>query len=73
MPRTFRDLVYKFKKIIDIYVSAQLIKLNSHYKKIGYNINVVQQKACLVANQIMVKTLLSTFLIACWQFEPQIL
>ena len=26
----------------------------SHYKKIGYNINVLQQTACLVVNPIMV-------------------
>ena len=25
----------------------------SHYKKIGYNINVLQQTACLVVNPIM--------------------
>ena len=30
--------------------SAQLIKIISHYKKKGYNINVVQQSACLVVN-----------------------
>ena len=30
--------------------SAQFIKIISHYKKIGYNINVLQQTACLVVN-----------------------
>ena len=34
--------------------SAQFIKIISHYKKIGYNINVLQQTACLVVNPIMV-------------------
>ena len=34
--------------------SAQFIKIISHYKKIGYNINVLQQTACLVVNQITV-------------------
>ena len=29
-------------------------KLLSHYKKIGYNINVLQQTACLVVNPITV-------------------
>ena len=29
-------------------------KIISNYKKIGYNINVLQQTACLVVNPIMV-------------------
>ena len=29
-------------------------KINSHHKKIGYNINVLQQTACLVVNPITV-------------------
>ena len=35
-------------------LSAQFIKIISHYKKIGYNINVLQQTACLVVNPITV-------------------
>ena len=34
--------------------SAQFIKITSHYKKICFNINVLQQTACLVVNPIMV-------------------
>ena len=34
--------------------SAQFIKIISHYKKIGYNIDVLQQTACLVVNPITV-------------------
>ena len=34
--------------------SAQFIKIISHYKKIGYNINVLQQTTCLVVNPITV-------------------
>ena len=34
--------------------SAQFIKIISHYKKICYNINVLQQTACLVVNPILV-------------------
>ena len=34
--------------------SAQFIKIISHYKKIGYNINVLQQTACLVVYPIYV-------------------
>ena len=40
--------VYKMKKIVGSdNFSAQFIKIISHYKKIGYNIDVLQQTACL--------------------------
>ena len=43
-PEFYDDLVYKFKKIIGSNnFSAQFTKIFSHYKKIGYNINVLQQ------------------------------
>ena len=49
------DLVYKLKKIVGSNnFAAQFIKIISHYKKIGYNINVSQQTACLVVNPITV-------------------
>ena len=54
-PELYGDLVYKLKKIVVSYnFSAQFIKILSHYKKIGYNINVLQQTACLVVNPITV-------------------
>ena len=54
-PEFFGDLVYKFKKIDGSNIfSAQFIKIISHYKKSGYNINVLQQTACLVFNLITV-------------------
>ena len=54
-PDFYGDLVYKLKKIVGINnFSAQFIKIISHYKKIGYNINVLQQTACLVVNPITV-------------------
>ena len=43
--------------------SAQFIKIVSHYKKIGYNINVLQQTVCLVVNLITVGNF--AFLINC--------
>ena len=54
-PEFYGDLVYKLKKSVgaDIF-SAQFIKIISHYKKIGYNINALQQTACLVVNPITV-------------------
>ena len=54
-PDFYGDLVYKLKKIVGSNnFSAQFIKVISHYKKIGYNINVLQQIACLVVNPITV-------------------
>ena len=54
-PDFYGDLVYKLKKIVGSNIfSAQFIKIISHYKKIGYNINVLQQTACLVVNPITV-------------------
>ena len=45
------DLVYKLKNIVGSNTfSAQFIEIISHYKKIGYTINVLQQTACLVVN-----------------------
>ena len=47
--------MYKLKKIVGSHnFSAQFIKISSHYKKIGYNINILQQTACLVVNPITV-------------------
>ena len=50
VPEFYSDLVYKLKNIVGSNIfSAQLI-----YKKIGYNINVLQQTACLVVNPVTV-------------------
>ena len=54
-PAFYGDLVYKLKKIVGYYdFSAQFIKIMSDFKKIGVNINVLQQTACLVVNPITV-------------------
>ena len=54
-PEFYGDLVYKLKKIVGSNnFSAHFIKIISHYKKIGYNINVLQQTTCLVVNPITV-------------------
>ena len=54
-PEFYGDFVYKLKKIVGSNnFSAQFIKIISNYKKIGYNINVLQQTACLVVNPITV-------------------
>ena len=47
--------MYKLKKIVGSdNFTAQFIKIISHYKKIGYNINVLQQTVCLFVNPITV-------------------
>ena len=62
----YGDLVYKLNKIVGSdNFSAQFIKIFSHYKKIGYNINVLQQTACLVVNPITVGNF--DFLFNCMQ------
>ena len=54
-PEFYGDLVYKLKKIVGSNnLSAQFIKIISHYKQIGYSINVLRQTACLVVNPITV-------------------
>ena len=45
-PEFYGDLVYELKKNVGSNnFSAQFIKIISHYKKIGYNINLLQQTA----------------------------
>ena len=54
-PEFYGDLVYKLKKIVGPNnFSAEFIKIISYYKKICYNINVLQQTACLVVNPITI-------------------
>ena len=54
-PEFYGDLVYKSKKIVGSNnFSTQFIRIIFYYKKIGYNINVLQQTACLVVNPVTV-------------------
>ena len=54
-PEFYGDLVYKLKKIVGSNnFSAQYIRIIPHYKKIGYNIYVLQRIACLMINPITV-------------------
>ena len=63
----YGDLVYKLKKIVGSNnLSAHFIKIISHYIKIGYNIHVLQQTACLVVNQSQLATLLSSLIARQW-------
>ena len=67
-PDFYGDLVYKLKKIVGpkIFFSAQFIKIISHYKKIGYNIELLQQTASLVVNPITVGNSLSSLIARRW-------
>ena len=50
-PEFYGDLVYKFKKIRGMTdFSDQFRKIIMRYKRIGYNLNVMRQSACLVIN-----------------------
>ena len=61
-PEFYGDLVYKFKKIIGrADFSDQFRKIIVRYKRIGYNINIMRQSACLVFNPITVNNFASLF------------
>ena len=53
----YGDLVYKFRKTIDKNdCPYHFKKIVVRYEKIGYNINVMQQTACLVVNPFKVNS-----------------
>ena len=59
-PEFYGDLVYKFKKIVGrADFSDQFRKNIVRYKRIGYNINIMRQSACLVFNPITVNNFAS--------------
>ena len=56
-PEVYGDLVYKFKNIRGITDFSDQFRKNTRimrYKRIGYNLNVMRQSACLVINPITV-------------------
>ena len=54
-PEFYGDLVYKFRKIIGkSEFPYHFKKIIVRYKKTGYNMHVMRQKACLVVNPIKV-------------------
>ena len=54
-PEFYGDLVYKFKKIRGMtHFCDNSRKIIIRYKRIGYNLNVMRQSACLVINPITV-------------------
>ena len=61
-PEFCGDLVYKFKKTVGrADFSDQFKKIIVRYKRIGYNINIMRQSACLVFNPITVNNFASLF------------
>ena len=55
-PEFYGDLVYKFKKKMVKMIFLISKKIIVRYKKIGYNIDVLRQTACLVVNPIKVNS-----------------
>ena len=54
-PEFYGDLVNKFKKLTGRNdFSFQFRKIITRFRRIGYNLNVMRQSACLVCNQILV-------------------
>ena len=61
-PEFYGNLLYKFRQIIGNYdFPYHFKKIIVRYKKIGYNIDVFRQTACLVVNQINVNNLANLF------------
>ena len=54
-PEFYGDLVYQFNELIGRNdFSFQFRKIITRYRRIGYNLNVMRQSACLVFKSIMV-------------------
>ena len=54
-PEFYGNLVYKFKKLTGRNdFRFQFRKIITRYRRIGYNLNVMRQSACLVFNPIMI-------------------
>ena len=54
-PIFYGHIVYKFKRIVGKpYFSDQFEKIIKPYIKVGYNLDVMRQSACLVINPITV-------------------
>ena len=56
-PEFYGGLVYKFRKIVSNNdFPYHFKKIIVRYRKIGYNINVLRQTACLLVNRIKVNS-----------------
>ena len=56
-PIFYGDLVYKFKRIVGKpNLSDRFKKIVKHYIRVGYNLDIMRQSACLVLNPITVNS-----------------
>ena len=56
-PIFYGDLIYKFKRIVGKpNFSDQFKKIVKRYIRVGYNLDIMQQSACLVLNPITVNS-----------------
>ena len=70
-PIFYVNLVYKFKRIVEKpNFSDQLKKIVKRYKRVGYNLDIMRQSACLVLNLFIAMV---SSLIARWWVRPQTL
>ena len=54
-PKFYGDLSYKFKRIVEKpYFSDQFKKIVKRFIRVGYNLDIMPQSACLVLNPITV-------------------
>ena len=66
-PEFYGDLVYKFKKLTGSSdFSFQFRKIITRYRRIGYNLNVMRQSACLVLTQSRLITMLPSLIARRW-------
>ena len=72
-PIFYGDLVYKFKRIVGKpNFSDQFKKIVKRYIRVGYNLDIMRQSACLVLNPIMVYCYGSSLIARRW-VRPQTL
>ena len=58
-PEFYRDLVYKFKKIIENPNFSDLFKrIVNRFRRVGYILDIMRHTACLVLTQSWLKAML---------------
>ena len=67
----YRDLVYKFKRIVGkSNFSDQFKMIIKRYKRVRYNMDIMRQSTCLVVNPITVDSYVSSLIARRW-VRPQ--